>query len=84
MRRFQSKHSESPFPPRGTSVDANCVLQLQRHGARYPTSGLTMPITAALSKLQSVAGYKDVRLDFLKSYTYDLGEDDLVQYGSDQ
>jgi len=58
--------------------------QLQRHGARFPTSGATRVITAALAKLQAAASYNDSKLDFMKSYTYGLGKDDLVKYGADQ
>ena len=65
-------------------VDIHSALKLQRHGARYPTSGLTRVITAALAKLQAAASYNDTKLDFMKSYSYDLGKDDLVKYGADQ
>jgi len=63
--------------PRGFS-------QIQRHGARYPTSGVTRTIVDALAKLQAVAPYHDPKLDFLKNYAYDLGLDDLVKYGAHQ
>lgn len=39
---------------------------------------------AALEKLRSVEQYKDPRLDFLKTFSYDLGTNDLVHYGADQ
>jgi len=65
-------------------VDVHPVFQLQRHGARYPTSGATRVITAALAKLQAVANYNDTKLAFLTSYTYGLGEGGLVKYGADQ
>ena len=58
--------------------------QLQRHGARYPTSGATRSIVKALEKLQAVATYDDPRLHFMKKYAYDLGLDDLVKYGAHQ
>ena len=41
-------------------------------------------ITAALAKLQAAASFSDTKLDFMKSYTYRLGKDDLVKYGADQ
>ena len=41
-------------------------------------------ITAALAKFQAATGYNDTKLDFINGYTYDLGMDDLVQYGVDQ
>ena len=65
-------------------VDTYTIFQLQRHGARYPTTGATRTITAALAKLQAATSYSDTRLDFLKGYVYGLGKDDLVKYGADQ
>lgn len=41
-------------------------------------------IAGALSKLQSAEEYLDPKLDFLKSYTYSLGTDDLVPFGAMQ
>ena len=41
-------------------------------------------ITAALAKLQAAQSFNDTKLDFIKSYTYGLGEDELVKYGADQ
>lgn len=41
-------------------------------------------ITAALAKLQAAVSYNDSKLDFMESYTYGLGMDDLVKYGADQ
>ena len=67
-----------------TFLSIRSAFQLQRHGARYPTSGATEVITAALAKFQAAAGYNDTKLDFINGYTYDLGMDDLVQYGVDQ
>lgn len=57
---------------------------MQRHGARFPTSGATAGIVAALAKLQSVQEFKDPALDFLKNFTYDLGTNDLVPFGAAQ
>ena len=58
--------------------------QIQRHGARYPTSGVTRTIVKALGQLQAAATYDDPKLHFMKGYAYDLGLDDLVKYGADQ
>lgn len=60
------------------------ALQIQRHGARFPTSGASKRITAALAKIQGVSNYTDTRLDFLKTYKYDLGVADLVPFGAAQ
>ncbi|KIP06154.1 hypothetical protein PHLGIDRAFT_107300 [Phlebiopsis gigantea 11061_1 CR5-6] len=66
-------------PPGSCKID-----QLQRHGARYPTSGATTGIKAALAKIQSAKEFKDPALSFLKSFTYDLGNNDLVPFGAAQ
>ncbi|KAG6844460.1 hypothetical protein H0H87_006743 [Tephrocybe sp. NHM501043] len=68
--------------PRGCRVTQANIIQ--RHGARYPTSGAAKGIVAALAKLQSVDHYTDSSLDFIKSYTYALGTDDLVPFGASQ
>lgn len=62
----------------------NTQHQIQRHGARYPTDGAAAEMLAALKKLQSVKEYKSRDLDFLKSYSFDLGEDDMVPLGASQ
>ncbi|KAF8870777.1 histidine phosphatase superfamily [Infundibulicybe gibba] len=73
-------------PPHGCAVtqlaDPN-ITQLQRHGARFPTALASVPIRAALSKLQSVPTV-DSNLAFLANFTYDLGTDDLVPLGTRQ
>ncbi|TBU45166.1 phytase [Dichomitus squalens] len=69
-------------PPEGCSLDQ--VRRLQRHGARYPTSGAATRIVAAIGTLQSVESFTDPLLAFLKNYSYDLGHDDLVPYGAAQ
>ncbi|KAI0089281.1 phytase [Irpex rosettiformis] len=69
-------------PPVGCKVDQ--VNIIQRHGARYPTSGATRGILSALAKLKNVTNFTDSRLDFIKTFQYTLGKDDLVQFGADQ
>ncbi|GJE87420.1 phytase [Phanerochaete sordida] len=69
-------------PPEGCVIDQ--VNILQRHGARFPTSGATAGIVAALAKLQAVPSYEDPALQFLKTFKYDLGTNDLVPYGAEQ
>jgi hypothetical protein len=58
--------------------------QLQRHGARYPTTSSAEEMKAALKKLQSAKHYKEDYLKFLKHYTWDLGENDLIPLGAKQ
>ncbi|KAI0758130.1 phytase [Fomes fomentarius] len=69
-------------PPKDCNVDQ--VHIIQRHGARFPTSGAGARIKNAVSKLKSVEEYADPLLAFLKGYTYDLGEADLVPLGATQ
>jgi hypothetical protein len=58
------------------------MTQLQRHGGRFPTSGSSARIKAAVTKLKAARTYADPALTFLKNYTYDLGSDDLVELGA--
>ncbi|KAG2361626.1 histidine phosphatase superfamily [Suillus spraguei] len=57
---------------------------LQRHGARYPTSGASKEIQASLKKLLDASKYTDMKLKFLRSYQWHLGEADLVPLGATQ
>nr|GAT46630.1 phytase [Mycena chlorophos] len=70
------------LPPKGCTIDQ--VNILERHGARYPTSGATPAIVAAVQKLQNATSYADPRFDFLKDFTYTLGADSLVPFGAIQ
>ncbi|KAH9899417.1 phytase [Cubamyces lactineus] len=67
---------------------ANCKINqvhiLQRHGARFPTSGSAERIIAAIDKLQAADDYRDPMLSFVQDYTYTLGQDDLVALGASQ
>ncbi|KAH8087171.1 phytase [Cristinia sonorae] len=69
-------------PPQGCNVEQ--VNILQRHGARFPTSGAAARIKSALDKLLAVREFTDHRLDFLRTFQYDLGTDDLVPFGAAQ
>ncbi|KAF7292630.1 hypothetical protein MIND_01160900 [Mycena indigotica] len=63
-----------------------CVIEqahiLERHGARFPTSGSGASIKEAIEKLQKPATYNDPRMKFLKNFTYSLGVADLVPFGA--
>jgi hypothetical protein len=39
---------------------------------------------SALNKIQSVQTFQNPALNFLKDFKYDLGTNDLVQYGAEQ
>ncbi|KAJ6490625.1 phytase [Mycena vitilis] len=55
---------------------------LQRHGARYPTSGASVNIVSAVEKLQNADKYTHPAMEFLSSFVYTLGTDDLVPSGA--
>ncbi|KDQ63958.1 hypothetical protein JAAARDRAFT_27630 [Jaapia argillacea MUCL 33604] len=80
--------AEYQRPPQGCTI--NQVNILQRHGARYPTSGAGKDIQSALQKLKSARLPPRTRqgssnkLHFLKHFVYDLGEADLVPYGASE
>jgi hypothetical protein len=58
--------------------------QIQRHGARYPTASAGQKIASAVAKLKAIPTYTDSRFDFIHSYTYDLGADNLLPFGAVQ
>lgn len=68
--------------PRGCKVSMANILE--RHGARFPTSGASKRIKAAISKMQAVPEWKDPALNFIKSFVYDLGSDTLLPFGARQ
>ena len=57
-------------------------IQIQRHGARFPTTGAAARIQAALEKLQSADEFLNPKMKFLADYVYSLGQNDLLQYGA--
>lgn len=67
-------------PPSHCSIDQVSILQ--RHGARWPTSGAARAIHQTLDKIHRGSALPvDSRLHFLKHYRYELGEEDLVPLG---
>ncbi|KAI0329618.1 phytase [Cubamyces sp. BRFM 1775] len=72
------------YQPPPANCKINQVHILQRHGARFPTSGAAVRIIAAINKLQAAEDYKDPMLTFVKDYKYSLGQDDLVPLGASQ
>ncbi|KAH9833864.1 phytase [Rhodofomes roseus] len=69
-------------PPASCEVDQ--VHIIQRHGARYPTSGAAARIQAALARLQTATILSDSSLAFVSNYTYTLGENSLVPLGAQE
>ncbi|KAH9854921.1 phytase [Lenzites betulinus] len=74
--------AEYQKPPASCKITQ--VNIIQRHGARFPTSGASKRILAALGKLQKADNFTDPLLDFVEDYTYSLGQDSLVALGATQ
>ncbi|KAI0371493.1 phytase [Pilatotrama ljubarskyi] len=72
------------YQPIPQNCSINQVHIIQRHGARFPTSGAAARIQAAVGKLKAAAEYTDPLLSFVKNFTYDLRRDDLVPFGAAQ
>ena len=60
------------------------IIQLQRHGARFPNADDGEQYSSAVDRLASAEKFSDKRLQFLKHYEYGLGADDLVPFGAAQ
>ncbi|KAF9445834.1 phosphoglycerate mutase-like protein [Macrolepiota fuliginosa MF-IS2] len=76
--------SVGAYKPPPEDCQVTQVNILQRHGARYPTFGLSIQIAQALLRLQSADSYLDERLKFITDYKYNLGIDDLLPFGAFQ
>ncbi|KAL5487484.1 hypothetical protein ACEPAI_5592 [Sanghuangporus weigelae] len=74
--------AEYKNPPSHCKV--NQVNIIHRHGARFPTSDAGERILSAVQKLLNATLFRDVRLHFLRHYTYDLGVADLIPFGAAQ
>ncbi|GJJ07302.1 hypothetical protein Clacol_001503 [Clathrus columnatus] len=64
-------------------LNATCV-KLQRHGARFPTIGAAAKMATAILNAQQAIAYLDPAFEFIKDWEYDLGYDDLINYGAAQ
>ncbi|KAJ7137743.1 histidine phosphatase superfamily [Mycena epipterygia] len=73
---------EYPSPPDDCEITQ--VNILQRHGARFPTLGAALYIVSAVQKLQTVEVYAHPAMEFLSSFEYSLGINDLVPFGAQQ
>ncbi|KAI0355437.1 phytase [Trametes cingulata] len=86
----QSWSMYSPYFPAESyqPIPHNCKINqvhiLQRHGARFPTSGAAARIQTAVGKLKAAEDYTDPLLSFVQNVTYSLGLDDLVPFGAAQ
>ncbi|KIJ45209.1 hypothetical protein M422DRAFT_779118 [Sphaerobolus stellatus SS14] len=76
------------FPLQSYQIPESCSITqvniLQRHGARFPTTGATKRILAAISKLDNVLTFNDAKMAGLKNWTYELGSNDLIPFGEMQ
>ncbi|KAH8078392.1 acid phosphatase [Cristinia sonorae] len=72
--------AEYSLPPSGCAITQ--VNILHRHGARYPNEG--DGYDDSVDRLIGAKKFKDNRLEFLKSYSYDLGKEDLTPFGATQ
>jgi 3-phytase len=69
-------------------VPAGCQITfaqvLSRHGARYPTESKSSEYARLVSAIQAHASSFTGKYEFLRSYNYSLGSDDLTPFGEDQ
>ncbi|KAF4487915.1 3-phytase A [Fusarium agapanthi] len=59
-------------------------IALSRHGARYPTAGKTTVYSATIARLQKSVTNYGKGYEWLKDYEYNLGSEDLTDFGQDQ
>ncbi|KAJ6578614.1 histidine phosphatase superfamily [Mycena sp. CBHHK59/15] len=84
--KFELQKSWGVYSPFHASADyvqppVGCAIsQLHRHGARLPSESQTADILSGVKKLQSVQVYADPRVEFLKTFVYELDEDLLVPW----
>ncbi|KAJ7632979.1 phytase [Roridomyces roridus] len=78
---FFPVHKYAP-PPAGCQVIQ--VNILQRHGARFPTSGASINIVSAVQKLKNADAYTHPSMQFMSNFVYTLGTNDLVPFGARQ
>ncbi|KAJ5731343.1 Histidine phosphatase superfamily clade-2 [Penicillium malachiteum] len=61
--------------------DVTFVQVLSRHGARYPTASKSTKYKALIEAIQANATAYEDGTDFLRTYNYTLGSDDLTTFG---
>lgn len=59
-------------------------IALSRHGARYPTASKTTAYGATIARLQKSVTNYGKGYEWLKDYEYNLGSEDLTDFGQDQ
>ncbi|KAK4160771.1 histidine phosphatase superfamily [Cladorrhinum sp. PSN259] len=70
------------------SIPKDCsltfALVLSRHGARDPTFGKTVQYAALITRIQEQTTTYGPGYEFLKTYNYSLGADQLTKFGQQQ
>ncbi|KAK4221740.1 3-phytase A [Podospora fimiseda] len=71
-----------------SSIPTNCHLTfaqiLSRHGARDPTFGKTIQYASLITRIQETTTSYKPGYEFLHSYNYSLGSDQLTSFGQQQ
>jgi hypothetical protein len=71
-----------PSTPKGCTT--NFALALSRHGARYPTAKKSKVYNTTVARIQSSVTEYGKGYGWLKDYVYDLGADDLTEFGQEE
>ncbi|KDQ13675.1 hypothetical protein BOTBODRAFT_175389 [Botryobasidium botryosum FD-172 SS1] len=72
------------YVPPPSSCVVTQVNILERHGARYPTQGTSDDAQATISKIKKIGVKVDSPLAFIASYEWDLGVEDLLNFGAQE
>ncbi|KAG9310358.1 histidine phosphatase superfamily [Chiua virens] len=84
----QSWATYSPYFPvvKYVPPPAGCdIVQLERHGARYPTSGSGKSIEESVESIKNATAFNSPSLQFVKDYNYTLENNGyLVPFGAAQ
>jgi hypothetical protein len=64
--------------------DVTVAIVLSRHGARYPTTTKSQAYDATITRLQKSVTKYGSDYEWLKEYEYNLGSEDLTDFGQDQ
>ncbi|KAL5609850.1 hypothetical protein FOVSG1_004531 [Fusarium oxysporum f. sp. vasinfectum] len=68
----------------GYDCEVTIGIALSRHGARYPTAGKTTAYSATIARLQKSVTNYGKGYEWLSDYEYNLGSEDLTDFGQDQ
>lgn len=75
-------------PGYSSEVPANCQITfaqvLSRHGARYPTASKGTIYSDLVAGIKQNASSLTGKYEFLRTYEYDMGTDDLTRFGERQ